>query len=315
MAHDSGYRSMEPLVDASYDSSDDEAILFEDVDDFDDGGADSAPVHPIPSMQGPFEESILDTVAQADQTESPHQFSKLNPEERRAKLLEGGSSYNETYNAKWKENDSAMFHPLSKIIAQVAFGIHLLHHGMARSDEEVVKILQRHIDEVDNFVQRTEEDLDMAQADITERIKYLNLPLQHGLTFDKMLEDRKFRHSIVDGNVKIEKIVNRTAHLMKDLLVDISKGTEAINEMAHYLSGIKGSWPRGGSSMGLFDTMVANTNGWMDCFNNLRTKANGLGVSLVKLGNIVNEMGKRASAASRRQVCGSVFSRCYETRL
>src|SRR5580692_11668139 len=80
------------------DSSDDEAILFDDVDDSDEELADryGAPIHPIAGMQGPFTESIADSKDQSESGRNPLQFSNLTPEDRRGRLLQG-IDYNDTY--------------------------------------------------------------------------------------------------------------------------------------------------------------------------------------------------------------------------
>ena len=285
-----------------------EEYEYDDDDDIDDevlvlDGVPSpraVPTHPVPSMQGPFEESILES-ERPDANATNSTTPKLGAKARHERLL-SNSSYNESYNAKWRAQPSSKWHPLSKILAQIVFGIHLLHQQLAKSDEEVVKILQRHVDEVDNFIQYTGEDFELALADIQERINYLKLPLEHVNIFDIMLDDRQFRNQIIDGNEKIEHIVGRTAQLMNDLLTDVHKGVEATAEMALYLDKVADDWPDDEGSLTIFNTMQANAEGWIDCFKNLQIQGNSLGVVLVQLGSILNEMTKRAGVASRRSV-------------
>lgn len=277
---------------------DDDELLVQD-------GAESprnAPTHPVPSMQGPFEESIVESEL-LDANAAVPAAPKLSAKARHERLL-SNKNYNTSYSAKWRAQPKAKWHPLSKTIAQIAFGVHLLHQQLAKSDEEVVKILQRHVDEVDNFIQNTDEDFDSALADIQERINYLKLPLEHVKIFDIMLDDRQFRNQIIDGNEKIEQIVQRTANLMNDLLTDVHKGVEATTDMALYLDKIADNWPGDESSLSIFNTMQANAEGWTDCFQSLQMKGNSLGVALVQLGSILNEMSKRAGVASRRSVVG-----------
>ena len=259
-----------------------------------------APTHPIASMQGPFEESIVES-EQLNPNAQAHAVPKLTAKARHERLL-SNKNYNDSYTAQWRSNPTAKWHPLSKILAQIAFGVHLLHQQLAKSDEEVVSILQRHVDEVDNFIQNTGDDFDSALTDIRERINYLKLPLEHVKIFDIMLDDKQFRSQIVEGNEKIEQIVSRTAALMNDLLTDVTKGLDATTEMADYLDKVTDSWPREENSLSIFDTMQANAEGWIDCFQTLQMKGNSLGVALVQLGSILNEMSKRAGLASRRKV-------------
>ena len=251
-----------------------------------------APRHPIRCMQGPFEESIEDASSPPD-TKAQENFNKLDPRKRRQRLLDTADPTNGTYNEQWRtRSTTAKFHPLTKIISQIAFGVHLLHQQLAKSDEEVVKILQKHVDDVDNFVQRAEEDLDLAINDIRERINYLKLPLEHAGVFDVMLDDKTFRTQIVDGNEKIEKVVDATAGLVKDLQVDVQKGMESTIDFGKYLDDISDNWPQNDrGSIEIFRTMQANVEGWVQCMSTLQMKGNGLSVAVVQLGSILNDKG------------------------
>ncbi|TID14213.1 hypothetical protein E6O75_ATG09292 [Venturia nashicola] len=268
----------------------------EDSSDEDEPGA---PKHPIASMQGPFTESIEDA-ALPETTSRFDRLRKLNAKQRRARLLDTSQSI-DTYNAKWKSAPEARYHPLTKIMAQIAFGVHLLHQQLAKSDEEVVKILQKHVDEVDHFVATTEEDLDLALADIEERINYLKLPLEHASIFDAMLDDKQFRTSIIEGNDRIDQVLDRTGALMNDLYVDIKKAMDSTAEMARYLDRIAGGWPEDDAgSIEIYHTMQANAEGWSQCLGTLQMKGNSLKVVIAQLGKILNEISKRAGVASRR---------------
>ncbi|KAE9964117.1 hypothetical protein BLS_008639 [Venturia inaequalis] len=264
------------------------------------------PKHPIASMQGPFTESIEDA-ALPETPNRPDRLRKLNAKARRARLLDANQPI-DTYNATWRAAPEARYHPLTKILAQIAFGVHLLHQQLAKSDEEVVKILQRHVDEIDHFVTTTEEDLDLALADIKERINYLKLPLEHVKIFDAMLDDKQFRTSIIDGNDRIEQVVDRTGTLMNDLHVDIKKAMDSTAEMKHYLDRIAGHWPEDDAgSMEIYHTMQANAEGWLQCLGTLQMKGNSLGVVIAQLGRILNEISKRAGTASRRSLVPGHF--------
>lgn len=261
-----------------------------------------APRHPIRSFQGPFEESIEDATNPPD-TQAQDLFNQLDPKKRRQRLLDTVDSTNGTYNEQWRARSAAsQFHPLTKIISQIAFGVHLLHQQLAKSDEEVVKILQKHVDDVDNFVQRAEEDLDLAISDIRERISYLKLPLEHTGVFDVMLDDKAFRTQIIEGNEKIEKVVEATAGLVKDLQIDVHKGMDSTIDFGKYLDDIADDWPQNDrGSIEIFRTMQANVEGWIQCMSTLQMKGNGLSVAVVQLGSILSEMAKRAASASRRE--------------
>ncbi|KAJ9647301.1 hypothetical protein H2201_003900 [Coniosporium apollinis] len=272
-----------------------------------DAAMDSPPLHPIPCMQGAFEESIMESIDPANTEDSANAIDKPNAQARRQQLL-AEEDYNESYTAKWRRKPGAKYHPLWKLVAQIAFGVHLLHHQLAKSDAEVVKILKSHVNEMDGFCKRTAEDFELAIADIQERINYLKLPLEHVQIFDIMLDDRQFRTSIIEGNEKIEHIVSRTAQAMNDSLLDIGTGLEATEEFTTYLDRIGREWTDGNQELsGIYTAMCGNSDGWDRCFKALQLRGNKLGVVLVQLGSILNEMSKRAGVASRRSIvstCG-----------
>ncbi|KAF2086256.1 hypothetical protein K490DRAFT_44647 [Saccharata proteae CBS 121410] len=263
---------------------------------------DRPPVHPIACMQGAFEESILESMEETDPTDENANTREQGAKARRQRLLEEDGC-NGSYNSQWRKKPGAKYHPLWKLLAQISFGVHLLNQQLAKSDEEVARILKTHVQEVDQFLEKTTEDFDLAVADIQERINYLKLPLEHVNIFDIMLDDKQFRTSIVEGNEKIEKIVERTARAMNDSLVDVEKGVEAINELSRYLKRIGSQWTGGDEELlSIYTAMCGNSEGWLNCLKSLQEKGDSLGVALVQLGSILNEMSKRAGVASRRSI-------------
>ena len=274
----------------------------EDLTDGSESDFDSAPpVHPVPTMQGAFEESMNETMND-DEPEVPDRYSKADSVTRRKMLLEQ-QEYERTVAGRWKQKPGEKFHPLWKLVAQISFGMHLLQQGLAKSDEEVLKILQTHVDEVDGFLERTTEDFDLAQNDINERIRYLKLPLEHGQVFDQMLADRPFRVAIVEGNEKIEHIIDRTAAAMNDALKDVQKGLDATRELAKYMTRVDKQWEdRTEEHDSVYLAMIGNTEGWTRAFLTLQSKGGHLRKALVQLGTIVAEMQRRAGAASRKNL-------------
>ncbi|KAK5083500.1 hypothetical protein LTS08_003693 [Lithohypha guttulata] len=255
----------------------------------------SAPVHPVSQLQGPFEESMLESV---HEEAGPDNF--LNPIARRNILLEA-PVYQRVVAGRWKQKPGEQFHPLWKLIAQIAFGIHLLAERMAKSEDDVMQILQAHVDEIDGFLERTTEDFDLAAEDIQERLRCLKLPLSHPGTFDKMLEDRNFRLSIVEGNEKIEHIVERTTQAMKDSLKDVQKGFDSTSCLELYLQSLCSTWRRSTvEHEAVFVAMLGNVEGWRKAFLALHVQGNKLGGSLKRLTDIINEMQARAGEVSRR---------------
>lgn len=273
-----------------------------DADDDSESMADKPPIHPVPCMQGAFEESMIETTNDASGQSSKVQSEKIDSATRRRILLEQEAN-EETHAAKWRQKPGERYHPLWKLVAQIAFGVHLLHKQMAKSDEEVIKILQTHVDEVDGFLERTTEDFDLAINDIEERMRYLKLPLEHSEVFDEMLTVREFRIEIVDGNEKIEHIINRTAAAMTDALRDIKQGLDATKELARYQIRLDKEWEyRSPELESVYLAMKGNAEGWFRCFVGLQTKGDVLGVALQQLGSVVAEIQKRAGVASRKAI-------------
>lgn len=271
-------------------------------EDSDEDLDEKPPIHPVPTMQGAFEESMAESLNESNEPDPSDRYSTADSVSRRKMLLEQ-AEYERTVAGRWKQKPGEKFHPLWKLVAQISFGMHLLQQRQAKSDEEVIRILQTHVDDVDGFLERTTEDFDLAQGDINERIRYLRLPLEHGEVFDGMLNDRSFRIAIVEGNEKIEHIIDRTAVAMTDALKDVQKGLDATRELAKYLTRVDKRWDdRTEEHDSVYLAMIGNTEGWTRAFLTLQTKGNTLRKALFRLGGIVAEMQKRAGAASRKNL-------------
>ncbi|OAP65184.1 hypothetical protein AYL99_01156 [Fonsecaea erecta] len=250
------------------------------------------PAHPVPQLQQPFEESMLESIT--DQTPEDVPSDAMT---RRTILLEA-PTYQRVIAGRWKQKPGEKYHPLWKLVAQLTFGMHLLSQNMAISEEEVMRILQSHVDDIDAFLERTTEDFDLAQSDIHERIRCLKLPLAHGEVFDRMLEDRSFRASILDGNEKIDHVMSRTKKAAKDALKDVQKGFDATNVMEKYLTKLNSTWKRDSPEHeAVLVAMLGNVEGWRRAFLELHLQGNKLAGSLKKLAEVVAEMQQRAAAA------------------
>jgi hypothetical protein len=255
----------------------------------------AAPQHPVPQLQGPFEESMMESLNEFEEGE------QNGDSVARRKLLLQGDKYQRVCAGRWKQRPGEKFHPLWKLSAQLSFGLHLLAQGLAKSEEEVMRILQSHVDDIDGFLERTTEDFDLAQSDVDTRLHYLRLPLEHVEVFDHMLDDRTFRTSIVEGNEKIEHIVERTSEAMKDALKDVQKGIDATSALGKYLTDLKNTWAdRTPELEEVYVAMLGNVEGWTRAFMDLHLQGNRLAVSLVQLAGIVAEMQRRAGIASRK---------------
>jgi hypothetical protein len=262
------------------------------------------PTHPIPSMQDAFAESMLEASGSSTPTGAKAKIG--NAAARRKHLLDQDID-EETHASRWRQKPGQQYHELWKLMAQISFGIYLLLNGIAKDEDQVMNILQGHVDEVDEFLESTLEDFDLAQEDIEERLKFLKLPLENIAIFDAMLEDRNFRVQIVSGNERIEHVITRTAKAMNDALKDVSQGLNACKEFTIYLAEEQEDalWRRERPDMQkVFEAMKGNVEGWYKAYVSLQTKGNNLGVALVQLGTIVAEMDRRAGDISRKQrVC------------
>lgn len=270
------------------------AIAIEHAQDEDNNG--SVPAHPLPHLQKVFEESILES---ADMR-ATHHYHTLDVQARRQQLLEQDDLH-KGYSSRWQQSPEAKFHPLWKIISQISFGVHLLHKREAKSDLEVVKILQTHIDEVDSFAEETTDDFDLAIKDIEERIDCLDIPLQHSHEFNRMLCNTTFRTSILQNNDVIERIMYRTKRAMDAALEDVKQGQAAVVELSRYLDKLAFSWPNDDIDLSAaFETMRGNAQGWYQCFDQLIERGLYLTNIMMTLQSTVDEMARRAGIASRR---------------
>lgn len=255
------------------------------------------PRHPVPAMQGAFEESIHES---SEPNPQPHSSKDETAETRRQKILEV-RQYDDSWTARWRQRPTARHHPLAKLMAQIVFGMHLLQQQAAKSDEEVVKILQTHVDEVDNFLEKTTEDFDLAIKDISERINFLKLPMDHPDVFGTMLEDKAFRTQLMEGNEKIETIIERTSRAMNAALHDIQRGKTATKELGHYLNAVSDEWPGEKADLeAVLNAMRGNEQGWKHCLKELQHKAHELRDNMDQLSTVIREMARMAAEASRR---------------
>lgn len=185
----------------------------------------------------------------------------------------------------------------------MVFGVHLLAKRLAKSDLDVMKILQGHVDELDGFLQRTTEDFMIIHLDVRTRIQYLSLPLANLDVFDEMLLDRSFRLSLVSYNDQIEHAVDRFTLTITDSLKDLQKGKEAMGALWHYMrqqadEGCFGS----GHLEPFYQTMMENIEGWIKAISKLRRRGAALSKALGQLAFAVTEMQRRVGVASRKDV-------------
>lgn len=258
------------------------------------------PLHPIPSMQEAFAES-LEEATKADVTSQKPKLRDQDPKQRRDRLLDQDRSQGPP-NRLWRFRPGQRCHELRKLIAQISFGVELLIKGMANSDAQVLSILQGHIDEVDEFLEAAMEDVQQATLDLKQRLDFLKVPLQNMDVFEQMLENRKFRLQIVEGNVKIEHILSRTSTAHTQTIRDVSEGLWGVKQFAHYLKeNEKGPWRQDRPDVvDVFEAMKGNTDGWHSAFTTLESNSTLLSGLLVQLSSLVNDIDKKAGEVSRR---------------
>ncbi|ORY06017.1 hypothetical protein BCR34DRAFT_490423 [Clohesyomyces aquaticus] len=266
------------------------------------------PIHPLPSMQGPFEESMLDATGETGYT--PFQNPNKSVEQRQQLLCRDVEAddfeWNFTYNCHWRNHPKGRYHPLLKTLAQITFGVHLLHQHLEKSVADVADILLKHVNELDSFLQRANEDIENSFKDMLFRRQCLKVPMEHVSEFDRLLDDRMYRAQLLDGNITIERTINRMSEMLNDYLIDMSTFRDANHDLHAYLSNLGGAWADENDDVGrIYTAMCGNTAGWAQFLQSLVTKSEKLGVVLVQVSSYCNEIEKRCGAASRRSLIAS----------
>lgn len=261
----------------------------------------SAPQHPIPFMQDAFAESLFEATF-GGKIPKP-KLRAGDAKTRRAELLDQEKS-DPPLAALWRYRPGQVNHELRRLMAQISFGVYLLLNGMANSQALVVSILQGHIDEVDEFLETTLEDMGLATKDLQDRIAHLKLPMDNMSVFETMLEDQKFRHQILDGNLKIDHIVGRTQMALQQTVQDLAEGVSSTREFSLYLAEQEdGQWRRDRPDViDIYNAMKGNTDGWFNAFIDLQAQASTLNGLVVRLNGMVAEMDRTAAMVNQRVV-------------
>ncbi|KAI2616044.1 hypothetical protein GGR54DRAFT_631883 [Hypoxylon sp. NC1633] len=261
--------------------------------------AANIPTHPIPAMQPAFAESLIEATNSPAVLKPKLRFADA--KDRRNHLIDGAKGAKLHYEL-WRHRPGQQHHEIWKLMGQISFGVYLLLNGIANSNEQVVNILQGHIDEVDEFLETALEDINLAIEDIRERVDFLKLPMENISTFEQMLEDRNFRLQIVTGNEKIEHIISRTTDLFQSTVEDVEEGLEATKEFAVYLGDQEDrAWRQQRPEVvDIFDAMRGNAQGWCKAFLELEGTTSSLRSLLNKLDQMVGEVNYRAGEVSRR---------------
>ncbi|KAI5793297.1 hypothetical protein EDC01DRAFT_630283 [Geopyxis carbonaria] len=227
----------------------------------------STPVHPVASMRAAFAESIAES--------------------------ESGSDAG-------RRRRTPRHHRLRKLVAQLAFGLYLLHENIARSEPTVVRILQTHINDLDHFLSATGSQLALADSDIGTRLAHLQLPLTAaaGGTFDAMLLSREFRREMIARNEAVEYVATRTGAALRRAHADVQQGLAAVDELAAYILQLHAGW-RTPALQRVYAAMRHNAEMWARAGAALLRRCEALATVLAELQAVVEEIYRRSGVASR----------------
>jgi hypothetical protein len=185
----------------------------------------------------------------------------------------------------------------------MVFGVHLLAKNLAKSEGSVMRILQKHVNELDGFLERTTEDFLIIRLDVRTRIQYLSLPLGNLDVFDEMLQDRNFRLSVVAYNDQIEHSIERFSLAITDSLKDLQKAKEAMGALWFYFRELTDEGCFESESLKAFhQAMMDNMEGWIVAISKLRRQGRALNKAMGQLGLATTQMQRRVGVASRKDV-------------
>ncbi|KAI6782262.1 uncharacterized protein J7T54_008348 [Emericellopsis cladophorae] len=256
------------------------------------------PSHPIPLMQLAFAESL------AEVTTGPLRKPRLrefDARQRRERLL-GQTKDDEPFDAPWRYRPGQKEHEVVKLLSQISFGVYLLLNGMANDHAQVVGILQGHIDEVDEFLEVTLEDLAEALADLEDRILSLRETMSTGKDFEERLEDRNYRAEILENNEEIDHILARMNVIMRQWDDDVEAGLHGVSAFKEWLQELRdGPWRNGRPDLvEIHDAMKGNADAWLNAFDETNSRAQDLNSLIIKLMTITAEMAQKAGEVSRK---------------
>ncbi|RDA82814.1 hypothetical protein CP532_1366 [Ophiocordyceps camponoti-leonardi (nom. inval.)] len=264
--------------------------------------ARTIPVHPIASLQVAFTES-LDEVTTGSIAAKP-KLTRLDARSRREELLSQDKDA-PAPDLLWRYRPGQTQHELFKLLAQISFGVYLLLDGMANSNAQVMTILQSHIDDVDEYLQVTLQDISEATSDLNSRLDQLKTQLSSVDGFEKLLEDRTFRRQILEANEKTDHDLCRTAVAMRQWDDDVAAGLKSIMAFTTWLGrqddDASAAWrSQRVDAAEVFDAMKGNAEGWLLAFEDVHRRADEVSSLVGRLTTVIAEMEKKAGEVSRR---------------
>jgi hypothetical protein len=258
----------------------------------------NAPKHPIPSMQEAFAESLAEVTKGGS---NKPKLRELDVKARRERLLSQGAE-DEAFDASWRYRAGQSQHEISKLVAQISFGVYLLMNGMANDTTQVINILQTHIDEVDEFLEVALEDLVTAINELQDWMEQLQLPMANMPVFEEMLHDRTYRAEVIQRNEQVDHVLARTNVIMKQWDDDVDAGLICTTSFNEWLNSIKaGSWRKERPNLvDIYNAMKGNGAGWLSAFDEMNSKAQDMNGLIIRLMTTVAEVGKKAGEISRK---------------
>ncbi|CAG9936598.1 unnamed protein product [Clonostachys rosea f. rosea IK726] len=264
------------------------------------------PEHPIPSMQDAFAESLLESTQGGSDEAKPklRGDDALYPldAQKRHELLMGEENKGFKDAERWRWRKGQEQHEVLKLVSQIAFGVYLLLNGMANDNNQVINILQGHIDEVDEFLEVTLEDLSYSITDLESRIDHLRVPLANLQVFEEMLESRSYRVELLEGNEKLEHIIARSSAMIELWNKDVIAGKDCTESFTEWLSSLKESiWKNDNEDIvDIFHAMRGNGDGWLSAFIEMGSRVEDINKRVAELSGLTAEMEKKAGEVSRK---------------
>ncbi|KAK7218019.1 hypothetical protein V2G26_006022 [Clonostachys chloroleuca] len=203
---------------------------------------------------------------------------------------------------RWRKRKGQEQHEILKLVSQIAFGVYLLLNGMANDNNQVINILQGHIDEVDEFLEVTLDDLTYSITDLQSRIDHLRVPLANLEVFEEMLESRSYRVELLEGNEKLEHIIARSREMLGYWNGDVEAGKDCTNWFAEWLSSLKENiWQNDNEDIvDIFHAMRGNGDGWLRAFEEMEIRVDEINNLVADLSGLTAEMEKKAGEVSRK---------------
>lgn len=266
----------------------------------------SIPEHPIPSMQDAFAESLLESTRGGTDEPKPKlrgdDANKPFDARQRHERLMGEKNEGLTDAKRWRKRKGQEQHEILKLVSQIAFGVYLLLNGMANDNNQVINILQGHIDEVDEFLEVTLDDLTYSITDLQSRIDHLRVPLANLEVFEEMLESRSYRVELLEGNEKLEHIIARSREMLGYWNGDVEAGKDCTNWFAEWLSSLKENiWQNDNEDIvDIFHAMRGNGDGWLRAFEEMEIRVDEINNLVADLSGLTAEMEKKAGEVSRK---------------